>query len=184
MARPEVLPPVALRAKARRAYEAGRLRRGLVRALPIPLAAWLAMRLGSTPEHVLAVALPLAVAVVLLHWRGGPAGRAVVPGLSVGTAPLLLPGLAMDCAEACSASCALWCRVSCVGGGLLAGALVGLYASRLGSDRIPFALSAAVVATATGAMGCLVGGAVGVAGMLAGFALAAVPVMVLVPRRA
>jgi hypothetical protein len=147
------------------------------------LAAFLAVRLGSTWAHVVALAVPLAVVAILFVWKGGTAGRAVAPGLAAGTAPLVLPGLAMDCAVACVASCEIWCNVSCVGAGILAGAFVGYRAARVGDGGLLFAAAAATIAATTGAMGCLVGGVVGVMGMLTGLAIGAIPVLALVPRR-
>jgi len=181
MERPEAV--VTLAGRARRAYEMARLRSALVRTWPVPVAAWLAIRLGATPSHVMALAAPLAIAAIVMMWKGGSIGRAVGPGFAAGIAPLVLPGLMMDCATACSANCATWCSTSCVVGGIVAGSLVGLRAARVRGGGVAFGLSAAAVAAATGAMGCFVGGAVGVLGMLAGLAIGAVPVFTLVPRR-
>lgn len=169
--------------RARFAYEAARLRRAIVRAWPVPVAALLAVRLGASNDHVLALAVPLAIAAIALVWKGGITGRAVAPGLAAGIAPLILPGLATDCALACSASCELWCRVSCVSGGVLAGGFVGFLAARLSDGGWRFGATAAAIAATTGAMGCFMGGATGVTGMLFGLAVGAVPVYALVPRR-
>lgn len=173
----------ALAERARFTYEAARLRRAIVRAWPIPVAALLAVRLGSTEADVLALAVPLALAAILFVWKGGVPGRAVAPGLAAGTAPLVLPGLAMDCAVACAASCETWCTSSCIVAGILAGAFVGYRAARVGDGGVLFAAVAATIAATTGAMGCLVGGMVGVMGMLTGLAIGALPVLALVPRR-
>ena len=181
MERPDGL--AALAARARFAYEWGRLRRAIVRAWPIPVAALLAIRLGSTEAHVLALVVPLAGAAILFVWKGGVAGRAVAPGLAAGAAPLVLPGIAMDCAVACAASCQTWCTTSCVVAGILAGAFVGYRAARVGDGGVLFAAVAATIAATTGAMGCLVGGVLGVTGMLTGLAIGAFPVLVLIPRR-
>jgi hypothetical protein len=179
----ERLDDRALERRARSVYEAARWRRALLRAWPVPVAAWLAVRLGATETHVIALAVPLAIATIAWVWRGGSAGRAVAPGLAAGTAPLILPGLAMDCAAACSASCVTWCSVSCVAGGILAGAVVGFRAARFADGGWTFGAVAAAVAATTGAMGCFVGGMLGVMGMLMGFAIGAIPLLVLVPRR-
>jgi hypothetical protein len=173
----------SLMKRARRVYEIARWQTAILQAWPVPVAAWLAMRLGATSHHVLALAIPLAAAAIAMVWQGGTLGRAVAPGLAAGIAPLILPGLAMDCAMACSASCVMWCTFSCFGGGLVAGGLVGFRAARYGAGWWRFGLAAAAVAAATGAMGCFVGGATGVVGMLAGVALGAAPVIALVPRR-
>jgi len=181
MERPELAVTVAKR--ARQAYELARLRHAILSAWPVPLAGWLAHRLGASEQHVLALAVPLAVAAVAMMWRGGAVGRAVPPGLAAGIAPLILPGLAMNCASACSASCATWCATSCVAGGIVAGGIVGFRTARFGDGWWRFGIAAAAIAATTGAMGCFVGGAVGVVGMLAGFAFGAVPVLALVPRK-
>jgi hypothetical protein len=173
----------SLARRARFAYEAARLRSAIVRTWPVPVAALLAVRLGASDNHVLALAIPLAIAAIALVWKGGVTGRAVGPGLAAGIAPLILPGLAMDCALACSASCELWCRVSCVTGGVVAGGVVGFLAARLDDGGWRFGATAAAIAATTGAMGCFMGGATGVVGMLSGLALGAVPVFVLAPRR-
>jgi hypothetical protein len=173
----------ALARRARYAYETARLRSAILRAWPIPVAAWLAVRLGASQAHVLALAVPLLVAAIALAWKGGVEGRAVAPGLAAGIAPLILPGLVMDCATACSASCAVWCATSCVAGGIVAGNLVGFRAARAGDAGWRFGVAAAAIAATTGAMGCALGGVTGIVGMFAGLAIGAVPVFALVPRR-
>lgn len=173
----------SLAKRARFTYEAARLRHAILWAWPVPVAALLAVRLGTSHAHVWALAIPLAVVAIAFVWKGGVAGRAVAPGLAAGIAPLILPGLAMDCAVACSASCEVWCRVSCVGGGVVAGAIVGFFAARWSDGGWLFGATAAVIAATTGAMGCFMAGATGVVGMLLGLAIGAVPVFALVPRR-
>jgi len=181
MARPDtaVLPLPLLRRRARRAYESARLGRALVEAWPVPLAALLGLRLGGSGTHVLALAAPLLGASVLLLWVGRDYGRGVWPGLAAGIAPLVLPGLMLDCSGGCSPGAQLWCQSSCVIGGVVAGIVVGWRAARLTTGSVRFGLVAAVVALSTGAMGCLLGGVLGVAGMVVGFALGAVPAIVL-----
>jgi hypothetical protein len=174
---------LALARRARLAYESARLRRAIVRAWPVPIAAWLAVRLGTSPSHAAVLAVALGVAAIVLVWRGGVSGRAVAPGLAAGTAPLVAPGLAMNCAVACSASCQTWCATSCVVAGILAGSLIGYRASREGHGGWQFAATAVAIAATTGAMGCAMAGAMGVTGMLIGLAAGTVPVFALVPRR-
>jgi hypothetical protein len=176
--------PARLEKRARRAYEIGRAERGIVRTWPVPIAAFLATRLGAPEIQTAALAIALFVVCAGFSWKGGPLGRGVFPGLFAGIAPLILPGLAMDCATACSASCALWCSVSCVAGGMVAGAFVGVSAARFGQGRLRFLAAASGIAAMTGGMGCLLGGMIGVAGMILGFALGAAPALVLATRRA
>lgn len=169
--------------RARFVYESARLRSAVVRAWPILLAAALAIRLGSSAERVITLAIVLAVAAIALMWRGRVPGRAVEPGMLAGVAPLVLPGIAMGCASACSASCATWCATSCVAGGLIAGGVIGTLAAKRSDGGWLFGLTAAAIAAATGAMGCSIAGATGVAGMLAGLGAGAVPLAVFSPRR-
>jgi len=60
---------------------------------------------------------------------------------------------------------------------------VGYRAARVGENGWLYGLTAAAIAAATGAMGCVLGGALGVTGMLGGMALGAVPLLALVPKR-
>jgi hypothetical protein len=174
---------LALERHARFVYESARLRRAIVHAWPVPVAAWLAVRLGTSPSHVAMIVIGLAIAAIVLVWRGGITGRAVAPGLAAGLAPLVAPGIAMDCAVACSASCQVWCATSCVVAGILAGSLIGYRASRVGDGGWQFGATAVAIAAATGAMGCAMAGAMGVTGMLIGLAAGVLPVFALVPRR-
>jgi hypothetical protein len=185
MARPDsaVLPLPLLRRRARRTYEVARLRRAFLGAWPVPLAALLGLRLGCSHAHVLALAAPLLLLSMALLWVGKEYGRGVWPGLGAGIAPLVLPGLTLDCAAGCSPGALHWCQVSCIAGGVLAGLAVGWRAARLEAGSLRFGVVAAGIALLTGAIGCLLGGAVGVVGMVLGFALGAVPALVLVPSR-
>ena len=173
----------SLARRARFVYENARLRSAIVRAWPILIAGALAIRLGTPASHVVTLTTVLSFAAIGLMWRGGVPGRAVEPGMLAGAAPLVLPGLAMDCATACSASCLTWCATSCVAGGLIAGGLIGALAAKRREGGWVFGLTAAAIAAATGAMGCSMAGATGVVGMLAGLAAGAVPVAAFAPRR-
>jgi hypothetical protein len=64
---------------------------------------------------------------------------------------------------------------------LVAGLLVGYRAARVEIAPLAFSAVAASIALTTGAIGCLTGGALGVAGMVLGFALG-LPLLVWVPR--
>lgn len=173
-----------LEQRARRVYETALLRRAIWRSWPVPVLAVLAARLGTSEIWVAVLAVTLLFATVGFLWRGGAYGHGVAPGLVAGGAPLVLPSLAYSCAVACSASCSLWCSIFCVAGGILAGALVGFRAVRFGEGWSRFLCSGAVIAAITGAMGCLLGGFIGVTGMAAGFVLGAAPTLLLVPRHA
>lgn len=177
-------PLTRLERRARRTYETARLRWALARAWPVPVLALLALQIGCSRAWIPALALVLLVTAVGFLWRGGALGRGVFYGFVAGGAPLVLPSLATGCARACSASCFQWCTVSCVVGGIVAGVLVGLRAGRYGEGWSRFLCSGMVIAAITGCMGCLLAGAVGVTGMLAGFVLGAAPVLLFTPRHA
>jgi hypothetical protein len=188
MARPDasalILPELrALRRRARRTYETARLRQAVLGAWPVPLAALLGLRLGCTDTHVLALGGPLLLGSIGLLWVGRDYARGVLPGLLAGVAPLVLPGLTMSCGDGCSPAAMLWCRSSCVAGGILAGLVVGWRCARFELGSVRFGVVAAGTALLTGAIGCLTGGAIGLAGMVVGFALGAVPALALVARR-
>jgi hypothetical protein len=88
--------------RARVAYERARLRHALLDAWPVPLAAVLASRLGSSASWVATLALLLFVAAVALRWRGRELGRGVPFGLLAGIAPLLAPAITLQCVQGCS----------------------------------------------------------------------------------
>jgi hypothetical protein len=152
------------------------------------LAVLIALRQGSSTAWVATIGAGLLVGVVVLRWRGRELGRGVYPGIAAGIAPLILPSLTVECVGACTSACTphfgMWCQVSCIAGGLAAGAFVGLRAAHVGPGWLRFLLSGIAVAAATGAMGCLLGGGFGVAGMLVGFGVGAVPVVMMWPRAA
>ncbi|PYQ12257.1 MAG: hypothetical protein DMF80_19165 [Acidobacteria bacterium] len=166
----------ALARRARRAYERGRLIRGLARAgLLVPVVVWT----GSWCPHPV-LGLVCGAALVALTagflWRGQVWRRAVGPGLAAGLAPLLLPLLMRGAGEVCMGE-ACWplCAVSCVGGGLLAGVLVGRRAAALSEGRATFLAAAGMLALLAGAPACALAGAVGLGGLLVGFAAGTTP---------
>jgi hypothetical protein len=172
--------------KARSAYELGRARHALLGAWPVPLAVLAALRWNSSFAWLVTLGTLLLVTVVVLRWRGQELGRAVTPGLIAGIAPLLIPALTFHCVGGCVDCCApsgiSWCQASCLGAGVLAGAFVGFRAAQFGAGRPRFLLAALAVTAATGTLGCLLGGALGVAGMVAGIAAGTLPVLLLFPR--
>lgn len=174
-----------LRARARRAYEVGRLRWALEQAWPVfPLLA-VAFALGQPRSVTLAFGSALLFAAGALRWIGGPWARAVPHGMVAGSAPLLLPCLFQgDCSVCLGSVCWSGCLMACVGGGLLAGAWIGACASRLQEGRLAFTLSGAAVAALTGSMGCVLAGMFGIAGMVAGLALTATPFLMVRTREA
>src|SRR5690242_14917064 len=87
---------VAMRARARSAYERGRLRDGAIAAsFAVPFA----LVVGVIEGHALgcfAVGVALAVAVTYLHWRGRDLARGIVPGLVAGVVPLVFANVSMQ----------------------------------------------------------------------------------------
>src|SRR5688572_25313823 len=138
-----------LMAKARRAYERGRLRRGLRAAAPAGLLSALSLPLSENPAISALIGLAAVLFASELARRGGPPGRAVGPGIRAGAGPLLLP-LAVGLYEWLTgcASCgdhALACLLACVGGGLWAGLVLGAEAARA-EDRVSFLLYGGLLA--------------------------------------
>lgn len=161
------------RALARRAYERGRLRTALRAAWPaLPLIA-LSLWGCSRPAATIVAGGLLVALVVFARWRGGTMGRSVTPGILAGLAPLILP-LATACG---SSGCPAWlARMACLAGGLVAGFVLGLVATRK-DDRVTFLVSAGSVAVLVGTLGCAIAGGVGVLGMLGGFVVGTAPVI-------
>jgi hypothetical protein len=159
-----------LEARARRAYETGRLNDAVRRASPlVPLLA-LAL-LGCAPsQEVLACAGALLVVVTLLLWRGQDWGVGVGPGIVAGLVPLLFPIFAEAGGHLCMSGTCLLLPVICAAGGLLGGLLLGILAPRPRPGRmVPF-MVACSVASLMGGVGCLLYGLVGLGVMVAGMA--------------
>jgi hypothetical protein len=167
----------ALEARARRAYEWGRLRSSLRLAPLILAAAAAALACGRPLSSICALAgllLPLSLGLSI---AGGAGGRAVMPGLVAGTVALACPVLLHTVGHAClGPSCMMLGIPACVVGGAAAGALI---ASRAAGEESGgrFLLPAATVAGLMGALGCSLAGAAGVLGMLAGIVLAGAPTL-------
>lgn len=157
---------------ARSAFERGRVAKAVRTAalvLPITLVSF-----GCCGDRSasLAIAGVLAALVVVLVWRGGAAGRGVVPGLVAGVVPLAVPLLACPlCAHAGIVGALPF--VACVVGGVASGAIVVWYGTREREDRAPFVVAAGAVAALAGSLGCVIVGLGGVVAMALGVALVA-----------
>ena len=171
-----------LQARARRAYELGRLLAAL-RLAPFVLAATGAAIACGRPLAVTCVlTLPLLLLSVGLAYAGGPAGRAVLPGLLAGGGALAAPLLMATVGHAClGPACMSLALPACIAGGGLAGLVIARTTARRDAD-LPFLLGALAVAALTGALGCTIAGAAGVLGMLAGVVVAGAPVLVAARR--
>jgi hypothetical protein len=164
-----------LRGKAKRAYEWGRLRRALGGSIPTLLVAGMVAALVREISWPLVIGLALYLASVLLLWFGRSPGRSVLPGVVYGLLPLTGGVIAKLHGHVCMGlSCYSTCMLYCVGGGVVAGVLVGRLAARSDTPTAVFA-SAAATALLTGAIGSSCVGVHGIVGMAAGILLGAVP---------
>jgi hypothetical protein len=168
----------ALRERARTAYERGRFARaGRESAVVAPLIG-ISLVWGSSATVAIGVGLVLAGLTLWLRARGGFAGRAATTGLVAGVAPMLLPLVMMRLGGCCigGLSCSSVCLAACVGGGVLAGALVGSRAISRETRPLAFIAVASAVAVLVGSLGCIMSGAAGVVGLAAALAASAIPV--------
>jgi hypothetical protein len=173
----------ALERRARAAYERARWWHAVIASWP--LAVLLAISLAA--DVGLARALPFAIvggalAIVCMQ-RGGELGRAVITGWIGGSLPLVAALVACRIPHACVAgTCYAWCMPACIVAGAVAGAWVMRRALARPHGRTGHAIVGALVATLTGAMGCMALGIGGTLGMLLGLALASAPTWVLARR--
>jgi hypothetical protein len=162
---------------ARHAYERGRVKKGVRRALLVvpftclPLYACVAAGRGALMLFVIAT---VAALLALFNWRGQDFARGANIGLIAGLSPLLLPFATSWIAPICSTLiCGLLPAASIAGGFVAALCLAG------GSlDERPGAgfWTAAVSVTVTlGIAGCLHVGLAGLAGMALGLAVGSLP---------
>src|SRR5215472_13299211 len=116
-------------ARARRAYEAGRLRWALTRAAAATAVVGVAV--VACPERGPSAACAAASGLVLglCLWRGGAWARGARLGFVAGLAPCLLPAAARA-AQACDARICLAVPSLCFGAGAVAGALLGWHGMR------------------------------------------------------
>lgn len=177
----------ALAARARGAYERGRLSAALGRSMwltPVAAAALLCCRHPLAP---VAAACGLVAAVTFLLWRGQEWRAGLMPGLMSGLPPLVIPFLSHAAGSGCSAAgCSIDpapCLLAGVAGGLALGFVVPRRHRSLPGPagyRFPFGvplLSAAVVTLLAGSVGCGLYGLMGLAGLVAGLAAGAVPIL-------
>lgn len=164
------------RTRARRAYELGRWRHGL-RVAPFVLAmVALSVAMGGSPWLAASAGVALLGVAVTFRWRGQVWGRAVMPGLLAGSAPLVLPPLLRSAGSCCiDGTCWSFCMLGCTLGGLLAGVAIGIASAAEKDGRAKFLVAATLLAGLAGVLGCSIVGAAGVAGMALSVILSSVP---------
>jgi hypothetical protein len=176
--------PITAYSRARRAYELGRLRLGLRTALVVMPMIGLSLLLSTRPALSWSAGALLFALVAALSARGGAHGRAVVPGLLAGSLPLLLPALLRTSGHCCiGGACWSMCMAGCIVGGLFAGVAIGLVAASE-PERSRFLLASTAIAGLAGALGCVMAGALGIAGMALAVLASSWPIALAVPSRA
>jgi hypothetical protein len=172
-------PEAVLQARARSAYERGRLRAALpLTATSVPMVALALLATGRLAATLAGGAL-LAALLAAASWRGQDFARGARTGLLAGLGPYLLP-LATRCtAHLCVDGVCLLYPAVCISGGVLAGLAV-VFLARRAVPRAPSAAyvgAALAVAGLAGSLGCVMAGAVGVFGMAGGLAVGATPLL-------
>lgn len=168
----------ALFTAARHAYERGRMKQGIRRALFVLPVALLPLQhciqTGRTALMLLVIAT-LGALIVLFHFRGQDYARGANIGIVAGLSPLLLPVVTNWFTPICSTVICGILPVASVAGGFL-GALALTGAGLLGERPSPgFWLAATAVTVTLGAAGCLHVGLAGLGGLALGLAAGALP---------
>jgi hypothetical protein len=172
---------LALRARAQRAYELGRVVHGLQTGsavVPMVALSWIAC---DNPAASLLGGVTLLGLVTAAVWRGQEPGRGARLGLVAGTPPLLVPVLVSCTGHLCGASVCLFYPAACLAGGVLGGLALGLLARRARLGPLGLTI-AATVAWLVGSLGCIVAGSAGIGVLVAGLAFGLAPTLTL--RRA
>lgn len=172
-----MIGPDELRRRAGRAYEWGRLRHAAANAWPaLPLTAvssWMCHEPGLSA----AIGCGLFVLLTGLVWYGRIGTRAAREGLKAGMIAFTVPVVAFHALPAsyCTLNDLLIINGAC---GIGAGVLLSIEFARLQTQHNAFLVSASVVSTLCGMLGCILFGPTGLAGMVAGVLLSTAPVAV------
>jgi len=163
-------------ARARRAYELGRLQWALRGASGTLLLVTASVLFGGNMLLRLVVGAALLLTVTFCLWRGQMLATAVRPGLLAGLFPFGLL-LTMRCAAGhfCEiADCGHW-MAFCGAGGLVAGVLLAAHAWHLRDGALTFLIAGSTIAALTGLLGCFAGGIMGAVWMAFGEMAATLP---------
>ncbi len=143
--------PELLLARARRAYELGRLRSAaLIVVLIIPVAAVCALA-SSSPRQVACVSLVLVATAVVLRWRSRGGAEAVTTGLLAALVPLAA-GLCIVCGGGAVPDAIA--AVVCVVAGGVGGLVLGVRTAQRAAGARAW-LFAVVIACLGAALGCV-----------------------------
>ncbi|PZR05622.1 MAG: hypothetical protein DI536_31725 [Archangium gephyra] len=160
--------------EARSRYERARLGLSVAGAAPVLFVVAAAAVLGKRPSSVAFFGGLLFVTGVVLLWRGRDLRLALWPGVLTGLIPLAF-ALIANFGHGCSGDhCSSLCVPACTAGGVTAGVVVSVIATRLKLGW-RFWLSASAVSMLTGAMGCACVGYSGVLALVGGFAVGLTP---------
>lgn len=160
--------------EARRRYERARIGLSLAGATPVFLVVAAAAFFAKRPTSVALFGGLLFVTGVVLLWRGRELRRALLPGVLSGLIPLVF-ALVANYGHGCSGDhCSSLCVPACTAGGVTAGLVVSIVATRMGLGW-RFWASASAVSLLTGAMGCACVGYSGVLALAGGFSVGLIP---------
>jgi hypothetical protein len=167
-----------LMARARRAYELGRLRMAVsVSALVVPMAGLSLVCCNNTPATLAGAGL-LAMLVAALVWRGEGFARGVKPGLLAGLPPLVMPVIIKLGVHPCFDGVCQLAQTACIAGGIAGGIMLVAFDYQRRESRRTTVVCALLIAGVAGSLGCMIGGIAGLVGMTIGMIAGAAPVLV------
>jgi hypothetical protein len=169
-----MMRPAEFQVRARRVYELGRLRHGVLTAWPVPLLTALSIWWCRDVEFSLAIGTCLFALVTALVWHGRVAAQAARAGVGAGVLAFAGPVVAYHLDMCGTPAAMLMINGLC---GLGVGVLLSVQSFRLEVRGHVFLSWAAIVATLSGTLGCVLFGLTGLAGMALGIFLSTAPVV-------
>lgn len=156
------------------AYERGRLRWALPRAILAGLAAVPSVLVGGNGLRTALMAAALVAISALAGWRSRGGLLGALAGATVAAVPVVMSSL-VGGGHACTGGlCLSWCGVACAGGAAAVGIVSGAVFSTLPVGRVDFVV-AAIAAAVVGTLVCPVVGVGSIVGAVAGVVVAAPP---------